>query len=89
VRSAQTPLQLPGAEWGPRWLNARALGWAHVGGRRARLISFFDPQLPAWFEVALDPTTHRPLELSMTAAAHFMHHRYTNFNEPMRIVPPR
>jgi len=25
----------------------------------------------------------------MTAAAHFMHHRYTNFNQPMRIVPPR
>jgi copper transport protein len=89
VRSAQTPLQLPGAEWGPRWLNARALGWAHVDGRRARLISFFDPQLPAWFEVALDQKTHRPIELNMTAAAHFMHHRYTNFNQPMRIVAPR
>ena len=89
LRSAQTPLQLPGAEWSPRWLNARALGWTRVGGRRARRVSFFDPQLPAWFEVAVDPSTHRPLELNMTAAAHFMHHRYTNFNQPMRIVPPR
>jgi putative copper export protein len=89
VRSAQTPLQLPGPEWGPRWLNARALGWAKVGGRRARLVTFFDPQLPAWFKVAVDPSTHRPLELNMTAAAHFMHHRYTNFNQPIRIAPPR
>jgi hypothetical protein len=89
VRSAQTPLQLPGAQWGPRWLNARALGWTSVGGRRARLVSFFDPQLPGWFEIALDPRTNRPLELEMTAAAHFMHHRYTDFNRPMQIVPPR
>jgi copper transport protein len=88
-RSAQTPLQLPGAEWGPRWLNARALGWTSVGGKRVRVVSFFDPQLPAWFELTVDPKTQRPLTLKMTAAAHFMHHRYTNFNQPMRIVPPR
>jgi hypothetical protein len=36
----------------------------------------------------MDPTTHRPLELKMTAAAHFMRHRYTDFNRPMRIEPP-
>jgi copper transport protein len=89
VRSAQTPLQLPGAQWGPRWLNARALGWTNVGGQRARVVSFFDPQLPGWFEVALDPRTNRPLELKMTAAAHFMHHVYTDFNRPLRIVAPR
>jgi copper transport protein len=89
VRSAQTPLRLPGSQWGPRWLNARTLGWTHVGGVRARLVSFFDPDLPAWFEFAMDPRTHRPLELEMTAAAHFMHHRYTDFNRPMQIEPPR
>jgi hypothetical protein len=89
VRSAQTPLQLPGAQWGPRWLNARALGWTSVGGRRARMVSFFDPQLPGWFEVTVDRATNRPLELKMTAAAHFMHHRYTDFNRPMQIVAPR
>jgi hypothetical protein len=89
VRSAQSPLQLPGAQWGPRWLNARALGWTRVGRRRARLVSFFDPQLPGWFEMALEPRTNRPLELEMTAAAHFMHHLYTDFNRPVRIVPPR
>jgi hypothetical protein len=88
VRSTLTPLELPGSEWGPRWLNARSLGSTTVGGRRARVLSFFDPQLPAWFELAVDPATGRPLTLKMTAAAHFMHHRYTDFNEPIRIVPP-
>jgi copper transport protein len=89
LRSPQTPLQLPGAEWGPRWLNARALGWTTVAGRRAHVVSFFDPQLPAWFELAVDPRTQTPLTLKMTAAAHFMHHVYTNFNQPMQIVAPR
>ena len=88
VRSAQTPLELPGSQWGPRWLNARSLGWTRVGGRRGRVVSFFDPQLPGWFQFAMDPRTHVPLELKMTAAAHFMQHRYTNFNRPIRIVPP-
>jgi hypothetical protein len=88
VRSAQTPLQLPGSQWGPRWIDARALGWRQVGGTRARVVSFFDPRLPAWFELALDPRTARPLELDMTATAHFMHHRYTDFNRPVQIVPP-
>ena len=88
VRSPQTPLQLPGSQWGPRWLNAKSLGWVQVGGERARLVSFYDPSLPAWFEIALDPRTYRPLQLQMTAAAHFMHHRYTDFNRPVRIVPP-
>jgi putative copper export protein len=89
LRSAQTPLELPGAEWGPHWLNARSVGWANVGGRRARVVSFFDPQLPGWFELAVDPATHRPLILKMTAAAHFMQHHYTNFNQRLKIVPPR
>ena len=90
VRSPQVPpLELPGSQWGPRWVDARALGWTRVGGRRARLVSFFDPRLPGWYELAMDRRTHRPLELKMTAAAHFMHHRYTDFNRPIRIEPPR
>jgi copper transport protein len=87
--SPQTPLSLPGSQWSPGALDARTLGWRTVDGRRARLVSFFDPRLPAWFELALEPRTNRPLELKMTAAAHFMHHRYTDFNRPLPIVPPR
>jgi copper transport protein len=86
--SPQTPLRLPGAWWGARWLDAKAIGWTSADGRRARVVSFYDPKLPAWFEVALDPRSALPLELRMTAAAHFMHHRYTDFNRPLRIVPP-
>ena len=89
VRSAQVPpLELPGSQWGPRWVDARSLGWTNVGGRRARVVSVFDTRLPRWFELAMDPRTHRPLTLKMTAAAHFMHHRYTDFNRPIRIEPP-
>jgi copper transport protein len=87
-RSGQTRLHQPSPWWGPRWIDARALGWTSVGGRRARLVSFFDPQLPAWFEIAVDPKTALPLELKMTAGAHFMRHRYRDFNRQLNIVAP-
>jgi hypothetical protein len=85
--SAQTPLSLPGAQW-TRARDAKLLGSRTVDGRRAQLTTFFDPTLPAWFQVAIDPTTKRPLRLDMIAAAHFMHHRYRDYDKPMRIVPP-
>ncbi len=88
-RSEQTPLRLPGAWWGPASFDASVLGWTRTaGGTRAQLVSFYDPKLPAWFEVAIDPATAVPLELKMTAAAHFMRHRYTDFNRVPRIVAP-
>ena len=86
--SSQTPLRLPAAWWSRGWRDAKSLGWTTVSARRARLVSFYDPKLPGWFEVALDRRSALPLELEMTAAAHFMHHRYTDFNRPLRIVPP-
>jgi copper transport protein len=88
VASAQTPLQVPGAWWGPQPIDARAIGWTTVGGTRARLVTFFDPSLPAWYETAIAPRTGRPLTLRMTTGAHFMQHRYTGFDRPLRIVPP-
>ena len=86
--SPQTPLIVPTPQWGTRVIDPHAIGARTVDGRRARVATFFDPRLPAWFEVALDPQTKRPLELRMTAAAHFMHHRYTDFNAPLKIAPP-
>jgi len=53
------------------------------------MISFYDPKLPAWFELSLDPKTSRLLALRMTAQAHFMRHRYSGFDRPLEIVPPR
>jgi hypothetical protein len=68
--------------------NARFLGTGRVGGRPVWLASFYDPRLPAWFELSIDPRTSRLLALKMTAQAQFMHHRYGGFNRPFEIVPP-
>jgi len=51
-------------------------------------VSFVNPSTPAWFTVAIDRATYRPLRLRMTAAAHFMTHRYLEFNRPLAIEPP-
>jgi copper transport protein len=88
VVSQQTPLQVPSPWWGPQPIDARAIGWTTVDGRRARVVTFFDPSLPAWFEAAIEPRSALPLTLRMTTGAHFMQHRYTDFNRPLRIVAP-
>jgi hypothetical protein len=64
------------------------LGHDVVHGRRLVRLSFAAPQIPAFFELTVDVTDHRPLELEMIAAAHFMHHAYSDFDGPERIVPP-
>jgi hypothetical protein len=52
------------------------------------VVSFLKPIGPAWFTVVLDRRTMLPRTLRMTAAAHFMHHRYSDFNAAPRIKPP-
>jgi len=80
-RSQTEPLRQPEPFWGSDPMrNARLLG----PGRA----SFYDPRLPAWFELTFEPGTYRLLRLKMTAMAHFMRHRYSGFNRPLRIVPP-
>jgi copper transport protein len=51
-------------------------------------VSFMKPSGPAWFTLVLDRRTLLPRRLQMTAAAHFMTHRYAAFNAPPRIKPP-
>ena len=81
-RSEQDPIRQPEPFWGSDPMrNARLLG--------ANRASFYDPKLPAWFELTVDPKTGRLLALRMTAVAHFMRHRYSGFNAPLEIVPPR
>jgi copper transport protein len=86
--SAQSPLRQPTPAWSAP-TNAHLIGSREVGGRQAWLISFYDTRIPAFFTIAVDKATKRTLELRMTAAAHFMHHRYSRFNVPLRITPPR
>jgi len=82
--SAQTPLPQPATIW-------TSAASAHVLARTRRTItvSFVDPTIPAFFTVTFDRRTLLPRLLQMTASAHFMTDRYTSFNGPRAIRPPR
>jgi hypothetical protein len=87
---SQSPvLHVPGPTWGSGVTNARVLGSARLNGRPVSIVSFATPSVPAWFTAWIDPRTDRTLQLRMTAAGHFMFHRYTEFNSPLKIVPPK
>jgi hypothetical protein len=89
-RSQQLPaLRVPQPAWGSQATNAYVLGETTVGRRPAWVVSFVNPNTPAWFIVAIDRATYRPLQLRMTAASHFMTHRYLAFDRPLTIEPPR
>jgi hypothetical protein len=82
--STSTGLPQPLPPWGTRVANAYVL---RTTARRVTL-SWFDPGVPSWFTGTFDRATARPIELRMTAAAHFMQHRYLAFDRGVRIVPP-
>jgi copper transport protein len=52
------------------------------------VVSFVKPTGPAWFTLSLNRRTFLPRSLRMTAAAHFMTHRYTSFNAAPKIRAP-
>jgi hypothetical protein len=85
TESPSTLLPQPSPVWGT------AIADAHVVERLPGtvVVSFVNPNVPAWFEVHFDARTLLPQRVDMIAAAHFMHHRYTAFNAPRRIFPPR
>jgi len=85
--SEQDPIRQPIPLW-EAVSNAHLLGSARLRGRPVWEISFFDPQIHAWFTIWVDKATARTLELRMVAQAHFMHQVYGPFNRPLRIVPP-
>lgn len=88
-RSEISPMRQPTAVWVRPPRRAALIGSRRSGGRETWVISFLDPGVPAWFTVAVDKRTFRPLELRMVAPAHFMHHRYSRFDQAPKIVPPR
>jgi copper transport protein len=80
-----TPLSQPTPIWEGPVTNAYVLSRS----RRDVVVTFLNRRAPAWFTVRLDRGTLLPRELRMTAAAHFMRHRYFGFNTPRRVFPPR
>jgi hypothetical protein len=89
-RSQQIPaLDVPRPTWGDVATNAHVLGIGRVAGRAVWIVSFVNPTTPAWFTASIDRHTYRTLRLRMTAAAHFMRHRYLEFDRPLAIRPPR
>ncbi len=83
-RSTTTLLPEPRPAWGSQIANARVVDETP----RAVTVAWANPAIPAWFTTTFDRRTLLPRTLVMTAAAHFMHHRYFEFNEPRRIRPP-
>jgi hypothetical protein len=88
VESQSTRLDVPGPTWGAGVTDAHILGSATVRGRPVWIVSFATPSVPAWFTAWIDKRDYRTLQLRMTAPAHFMFHRYTQFNEPLKIHRP-
>ena len=80
VASTQTPIRVPQPSWTSAARNAFATGPGEL--------TFHDPTLAAWFRLRYDPATGRMLELEMTAADHFMVHRYSGFDRPVPVSPP-
>lgn len=88
VESPQQPVKQPTPTWGAAPAEAALLGRGSVRGRPVWRISFVDRNVPAWYTISVDRQTGRTLELEMTAAAHFMHHVYSGFDEPLGITAP-
>ena len=84
--SSQQPTSQPEPIWTGHVTNAYVL----QATPREYVVSFLKRSSgsPAWFTLRLDRETFRPRDLRMTAAAHFMTHRYTRFNAPPKIKPP-
>jgi hypothetical protein len=70
------------------WSRARH---PRIVGRRPggvqELAAFGLQPVPAWFRLAVSPSG-RVLDAEMTAASHFMVHRYSDFNGDVSITPP-
>ncbi len=84
IESQTTPLLLPSPPWGTTIVDAHVLS----SDRRTTVVSWANPDIPAWFTGSFDTRTALPRTLEMIAAAHFMHHRYLSFNRPLAIRPP-
>ena len=86
-RSTALPVHQPVPFWAAA-TDAHVIGSDTLDGVPVWRITFFDPKETAWFEILVEKSTMHTLDLRMTTTAHFMHEQYTDFNQPVRIVPP-
>lgn len=82
--SETTLLPQPFPPWGSRIRDARVLG----STPDRVTLSWLDPGIPAWYTGTFARGTALPESLRMTAAAHFMRHRYEQFDGDVEIEPP-
>lgn len=68
--------------------NARLLGRTRLAGVPVYVIAaFIDESIPAWFRVFV-ADDGRVLEAEMLTESHFMRHRFSGLDQPVRIEPP-
>jgi hypothetical protein len=84
VPSPQDPTSQPEPIWAGHFTNAYLLETTPT----TYVVSFLKPTGPVWFTLYLDRRTFLPRSLRMTAAAHFMTHRYVRFNAARKIRAP-
>ena len=85
IPSPSQRLRMPAPTWGSADANAHVL----ESQGSFVVVSLLNRSLPAWFTIRFDRRTLLPRSLDMAAAAHFMRHRYTSFNRPLQIRPPK
>ena len=85
--ASQSPIRQPTPPW-VRPTDAHVVRTTTVDGRPASVVTFFDPNTPAWFRLVVDRETLRTLDLRMVATAHFMHDRLHSFDKVPAIRPP-
>lgn len=90
VETAQDPkLPQPALPWSRRPANVMQLDPGRIDGRPVERVSFLDPNLPAWYTVSADPSSHALVRMDMVATAHFMRDEYHGLDVPVSVTPPR
>jgi copper transport protein len=83
---------VPTMVWDPfhPYEDASIVGAGKVNGEPTRIVSFFgaSPGLPVWFRLWI-ARDGRVLRAEMRAQGHFMNERFSAFDRPITISPPR
>jgi hypothetical protein len=87
TESATQPIPQPRIWWESA-RSAHVVGHTRLRGRPVDVVTLISPPLTAWFEVWIDAQRKLPLALKMIRSAHFMEHRYSGFDAPVRLKPP-